>query len=1016
VKPMTGRCVLPNLRVLRALRILRILCALSPSVLCVLCSFLCVLVADTAQDVTARGVVLTEGTSMSAAVSPDRRWIAIDLVGALWILPMRGGEAKRITPEVLEARQPTWSPDSESLAFQGYGDDGVWHIYVLPRAGGEARAITAGEFDDREPAWSHDGARIAFSSDRYGGIVTIWELTLATGELRRVSGRDGVMPAWSPSDREITFVSRDRERTGPADNRRGTPGVWGVNAEGAERLIVAAPRGGPDDGPVAAGWNPDGTEFAYVTARGRLFVGSRQVSANDEDVFPFRPQWISRTEFVYTADGHVKRRSVSGVVTAIPFGGTVTLRRAAYTIAHRPLEVSEPQMVRGIVTPVVSPNGRYVAFTALGDLWVLPLGGAPAQITNDAAVDLDPAWSPDATQIAFASDRGGHMNIWIHDLASNTDRQLTRTTGGADLAPVWSPDGSTIVYLSGRGMGVATVQASRDCRVTVAAPPTTLEVGRPTISPDCKSIALGALLPYSDRYREGLNQLLVWSADLHSWSSSILLPRHNAGNRQDTGPVWSPDGSVMAFVSEGKLLTVPVDNSGGVTGPLREVATDQPESPSFEGDSRHIVYQTPGGLRRIVSEGSPPEAIPLDMRWRPAEPPARVVVHAGHVIDNLSDGVRGESDIVVERGVIRSVGPHDDALHVGSVVNASDEFVMPGLIEMHAHLDSSYGGRFGRLWLAFGITSLRIPAVNPYAGIEQREAFDVGRRPGPRVFLAGDPFDGVRSYYPGGVAITSDAVLDQELDRAAALGVDFFKTYVRLPDRFQQRVIDFAHARGKPVTSHELFPAVAFGIDGIEHLTGTSRRGYTPKQSATARAYQDVIDLIGRSGVTLTPTIGLNGGYRARLAGDRSLLFDRRLALYPLPVVAALTDLANLRPDPALDAAVKPYEVNLKAIVAAGGRIIAGTDSPIVPYGLGLHVELEAYVHAGLTPFQALQTATTNAAQALGLENELGTIEPGKIADFAFVGGDPIVDIRNTRDVRRVMKGGRVYTVDELVR
>jgi hypothetical protein len=84
------------------------------------------------------------------------------------------------------------------------------------------------------------------------------------------------------------------------------------------------------------------------------------------------------------------------------------------------------------------------------------------------------------------------------------------------------------------------------------------------------------------------------------------------------------------------------------------------------------------------------------------------------------------------------------------------------------------------------------------------------------------------------------------------------------------------------VTSHELYPAVAYGIDGIEHLSGTSRRGYSPKLSSAGRAYQDVVDLIVKSGVTLTPTVGIMGAFVARERGDRTLLFDPRLALYPL--------------------------------------------------------------------------------------------------------------------------------------
>ena len=336
---------------------------------------------------------------------------------------------------------------------------------------------------------------------------------------------------------------------------------------------------------------------------------------------------------------------------------------------------------------------------------------------------------------------------------------------------------------------------------------------------------------------------------------------------------------------------------------------------------------------------------------------------------------------------------------------------------MHARLTREYGAAFGRVWLAYGITSVRLHGVNPYDGLELRESIESGQRPGPRLFLSGEAFEGTRLYDAGSVSITSDEQLDLALDRAATLGFDFLKTEVRLPNRLQKRIVEYAHERGLPVTSPELHPAAGFGVDGVEHLQGTSRLGYSSKISAGGIAYKDVVELIAKSGVAFTPTIAIQGGFTARETGDRDLLTDTRLALFPKSLVLSLADLGMMRTGrrDANDAAVKPYETMLKSIVAAGGTIAAGSAAPLVPYGLGLHVELEEFVRAGMTPFQALQTATVNAARALGLDSEIGTIEPGKRADLTFLGSDPLQDIRNTRDVRRVMKGGRVYTVVDLL-
>ncbi|MBZ5556922.1 MAG: amidohydrolase family protein [Acidobacteriia bacterium] len=959
-------------------------------------------------------VTLTEGTSMAAAASPDRRWIAIDLLGALWVLPFRGGEARKITPDLLEARQPSWSPDSDSIAFQGYGDDGAWHIYVISRDGGDARALTSGEFDDREPAWSRDGNRIAFSSDRFGGITTIWTVGAQAHDVAQFSERDCWMPSWAPGDQEINCVSADIRQ--PMNNRHA--GLWAIGG-GRERLILDA-TAAKVEMPAAASWNPDGAILAYTT-NGRLFVDGRPVSGADEDVFPFRPQWISEGEFLYTADGHIERRSVAGATSVINFTATVPLKRDTYTIAHRQtLEPTEPQPLTGIVNPVVSPDGRAIAFTALGDLWVYPIGGTPVRLTNDSAVELDPAWSPDGSRLAYSSDRSGHMNLWVRDFRTNQETPLVEERGAASGA-VWSPDGNHIAYLVDRRTPmVLTVQRDSHRGVVPTVPTASGELGRPTWNADNKAIILGSLFPYSNRYREGLNQTLLLTLDPSAAFSSILFPGHSAGNRQDTGPVWSPDGFHMAFTTEGALWNVPVDFKGTPTGPPQQIADGNPESPSWEGDSRHIVYQTPRGLFRVPADGGQPERIPLDLQWQPSVPPERVIVHAGHVFDGTTDGLRAETDIVIEHGVIRELTDHNPDLHVGAVVDASSETVIPGLIEMHAHLDRDYGENFGRAWLAYGITSVRIPAINPFEALELREAIANGRRAGPRTFTAGDPFDGARAYYPGGTTLSSEGQIESEIDRASTLGMDFLKTYVRLPDRLQKSVVEHAHARGLPVTSHELYPAVAFGIDGVEHLRGTSRRGYSPKLSATNRAYRDVVDLIAKSGITLTPTIGIQGGFEARASGDKTLLFDPRLSLYPLPLVSTLTDYATRTPtmqrDAERDAALKPYEATIKAVAAAGGKIIAGTDSPIIPYGLGLQLEIESYVHAGLTPFQALQTATINAARALGRDDEIGTVERGKVADLTFLGGDPLSDIKNLRDVRRVMRGGRIYMVSDLIR
>jgi imidazolonepropionase-like amidohydrolase len=454
-------------------------------------------------------------------------------------------------------------------------------------------------------------------------------------------------------------------------------------------------------------------------------------------------------------------------------------------------------------------------------------------------------------------------------------------------------------------------------------------------------------------------------------------------------------------------------------GPLRELSTELAESPTWTGDSRHILYQTDDRLKLVdVIDGSTKEIDP-GLTWTPKTTSSTTVIHAGRLWDGTSPSARENVDIVLDGTRIKSVEPHRAALHTGDVVDASNQTVVPGLIEIHSHLTRAYGDALGRIFLSWGITTVRSPAGDPFETAEEREAIESGVRIGPRLFGAGNPIDGTRIYYPGGTTIDGGAQLTEQLERAGRLQYDLMKTYVRLPDLLQKRVVEEAHRRGLPVTSHELYPAVAFGADGVEHLRGTSRRGYSPKQSQLDRSYGDVIALIAASGMTITPTIGIQGGFQLQTITDHSWLDDPRMALYPPSALAGSRALvAQPHSERELEqrsALVKATESTVYNIVQAGGHVTAGTDAPINPYGLAFLMELEQYSHAGLTPLQVLRTATVENARALGAAGDLGTIEPGRLADLVIVDGNPLTNIRDLRRVKKVVKDGVVYDEASLV-
>jgi Tol biopolymer transport system component len=956
-------------------------------------------------------IVVHEGTSMQVSVSPDGKMLAMDLQGSIYVLPVGGGEARRVTDIFNDARQPQWAPDSKSIVFSGYRDGG-YDLWEVGADGGNQHMLTEGTFDDREPIFSHDGTRIAFSSDRgnpLGSDNNIWVLDVRTGALTELTTNpaEDTMPAWSPDDKNIVFISsRDTYKT-----------AWAVNvATKVERQVAGVSEGKID----AASYGPNG-QLVYessIANDSQLNLDGKPIT-KDEVVFPFRPSWISDNAFFYTADGKIKRRTLGGGVKTVPFAAALEVTPAnTYVRKKRDFNGQTPRPVLGIERPMLSPDGKQIAFVAIGDLWLVPVtGGKPKNLTNDAAYDVDPTWSPDGRLLAWSSDRGGGLlQIWIRDMQTGQMRQLTHIpTQPTSLQ--FSPDGKRIAFVNVDGMwraagiAVADVASGEVIQIhkSIFAP------GTPTWSPDGKRIALAMVAPLNKKYREGTNQVLTMSAtgtpDNPDEKWFAPEPNMSIDSRGWSGPVWSPDGTQMLAIYEGQLAIWPVSPlTGEPQGPVRHLTSEIAYNPNWASDSRHILYQSNDKLRLMDLETGDTRTVPLDMTYQVYVPKTQMVIHVGKLVDGIGKTARNDMDIEIEGNRITSVGPH--VAGRAATIEAPDLTAMPGLIEAHSHRQSDLGEQQGRTFLAYGITTVRNPGDLPYEAVEDREAGDAGIRVQPRIFDTGHLMEWQRTYYKMGTAISSNAHLMRELERGRILGFDLYKSYVRMPDIEQKMIVDFAHAVGSPVTTHEIYPAAFDGMDSSEHLGGSSRRGYSPRQTYN-HTYEDVIKIAAAGHMTWTPTV-LSGptasnGLGDFLAAHPERKNDPRLMMDPPWLRDEIKDFNGIfGPFPPAKDTGTPKTV--MDSLRAGIPITAGTDEP---EGMLLHAEIFSYVHFGMTPYEALRTATVNPAALLDLD--AGTIEPGKLADIVLVQGNPLDDIENTGNVKQVIANGRRFTIEDLL-
>jgi Tol biopolymer transport system component len=963
-----------------------------------------------AQTTTPRGgLTVRDGTNMAARVSPDGRTIAMDLFGVLWLVPVHGGQARRLTGDLFDIAQPDWSPDGTTLAFQSYRE-GNFHLWTIRADGTGLRRLTTGPFDHREPRFSPDGKRIVLSSDR-SGSYDIHLLDLATSAITPLTGTadEEYEPAFSPDGTKVAFVVANRriDVVSLADGSRKTA------AEVPADEVMHSPE-----------WTPDGADLVYCLfsggGRGSTAGAARLVSKgaplfSGEDVFPFRVSWLGPHEFLYTADGKLRRRVLGGgSARDIAFTAAVEVLKAPRKRARRQDSGSPgPRPVTGIGSPVLSPDGTQVAFRALNDIYTMRIGGPARPLTGDGWWKCDPAFSPDGRYLSYSTDRGGKLDLWIRDLHTGKDRQLTHLPGAAAVSGSWSPDGAHIAFLDQTGaLHTAEVATGAVQRVFTA----TFEPGRPTWSPDGSVIAMAAVKPYSARFREGQSKILLVNRSSGQARYVDPMPHRSIQTRGDDGPVWSPDGRKMAFVVGSVLWTVEVHPDGTFAGEPRRITDEVTDAPSWRGDSRELLYLNNGRLRLVSADGGAPRTVGFGLTWTSMRSRGRVVIRAGRVWDGTSRTLRSNVDIVVDGDRIASVAPAG-GVRDGKIVDARDAVVIPGMIDMHHHREMqgyAYGARQGRLWLSLGFTTTRSPGSPAYHMVEERESVQSGARVGPRYYATGEAIDGSRIYYNFMRPTYDDEQLRRELERAEALDYDLMKAYVRLKPEWQRQVIEWAHEHGIPATSHYHYPAFGFGGDGMEHIGATSRFGYSRTVSALGAGYGDVIDLFAASQAARTPTLFLS---TALFRDDTSLVTDHRVrTLYPEWEYASLLATAKEARDSdqtANLAALARQVAQLKAMIRAGGRVITGTDSPIDHTAVSTHMNLRAMVAYGLTPYEALTTATSVPGEVLG--EPVGRVAPGMYADLTILGGDPLSDIKQAANVRQVMANGRLFDMPGLL-